>query len=120
MTPRKGGELELLAAILQDRPNLPGALCIGNHDVYDAATAGDPDALRTAGWLCRRCPHTTECPDAIGRPTPRPAAGPAPLPPATGECAYCGATLTSPSPSARYCNRACRQGAYRHRKDQAS
>lgn len=66
---RKGGTEELLAAILQDLPDRHGALCVGQWQVFDAAAAGDTDALRTAGWLCRRCPHTTECPDAIGRGT---------------------------------------------------
>ncbi|WP_182359710.1 hypothetical protein [Tomitella gaofuii] len=65
---RPGGELDLLEQILDGRPNLPDALCIGKHDLYDRARAGDADALRVAGWLCRRCPHRAECPDQTTTP----------------------------------------------------
>lgn len=60
----------LLAAILEDRPHLPGVLCIGRHELYDAALhpegrTDNTTALVAAERLCQHCPHTTACPDSL-------------------------------------------------------
>lgn len=43
---------------------LDHALCAGQWATVDAAMAGDPDALRSASWLCRHCPHAADGPDS--------------------------------------------------------
>lgn len=74
MAPRKRtpepGPVALLAAILDGRPSLPDALCIGRHDLFDAARYRSPGtdqtiALVAAERMCRACPHTTRCPDSL-------------------------------------------------------
>ncbi|NKR31344.1 hypothetical protein GS504_20725 [Rhodococcus hoagii] len=72
MTKRKPAPdwITLLEQILTDRPNLSGALCIGQHELFDAARfpeAGKPTlrARSTAEKLCRSCLHALSCPDTL-------------------------------------------------------
>lgn len=67
---REPGTLSLLAEILDNRPNLPEAKCRTLWDLFDdiadnKATNDDKDYAR---GLCSRCPHLTECPDALTTP----------------------------------------------------
>ncbi|KLO42375.1 hypothetical protein ABW17_12075 [Mycobacterium nebraskense] len=50
---------ELLADVLST-PALPGAACIGSHEVFDAADK-DPGAQAAALRICARCPVITAC-----------------------------------------------------------
>lgn len=52
------GPVELMVKILRERPSLPGARCVGRHELFDGHTAED----RTAALeLCRRCPARAPC-----------------------------------------------------------
>ncbi|MFF0816149.1 hypothetical protein ACFYVR_13500 [Rhodococcus sp. NPDC003318] len=64
------GPVSLLAAILNDCPNLEHAACRRQHRLFDAALHPEPEADATvaqiaAERLCRGCPHTTRCPDSL-------------------------------------------------------
>jgi hypothetical protein len=67
---REPGTVSLLIAILEDRPSLPGAACIGNSQAFDRALhpePGDRQAIThsAAAGICARCPHRTQCPDTL-------------------------------------------------------
>lgn len=74
---REPGALPLLIAVLTDRPNLPGAACIGRHELFDLAV--HPEDRRTASAqarfaaarLCGTCPHTSTCGDSLAAPERR-------------------------------------------------
>lgn len=61
---------EMLAQ-LASVPHLPGARCVGSHDVYDATASADgssPDAIATRDYaraaareLCASCPALASC-----------------------------------------------------------
>ncbi|MGH3547873.1 MAG: hypothetical protein ACRDQU_07110 [Pseudonocardiaceae bacterium] len=60
------GTVKLLSAILAGVRPLPGAKCIGRHELYDEVIREDPD---TAAWrpgaatrLCLGCPARPQCP----------------------------------------------------------
>ncbi|MDI9959063.1 MULTISPECIES: hypothetical protein [unclassified Rhodococcus (in: high G+C Gram-positive bacteria)] len=64
---REPGTVSLLAEILTGRPNLPEARCRTHAELFDALVDGratDEDKNYARG-LCGRCPHLTECPDAL-------------------------------------------------------
>lgn len=72
MTPRKKAALDwvsLLESILADRPSLPGAACIGRHELFDEDQDGSNDDTRhrqaAAEQLCIGCPEAWRCPDRI-------------------------------------------------------
>ncbi|MFA3896163.1 hypothetical protein [Rhodococcus qingshengii] len=64
------GELPLLAEILDGRPNLPEAKCRTHWGLFDDIADGKAtgDDKNYARGLCSRCPHLTECPDALTTP----------------------------------------------------
>lgn len=67
---KEPGTLSLLAEILENRPNLPEAKCRTNWELFDDIADGratDEDKNYAHG-LCGRCPHLTECPDALTAP----------------------------------------------------
>ncbi len=67
---REPGTVSLLAEILTGRPNLPEARCRTHAELFDALVDGratDEDKNYARG-LCGRCPHLTECPDALTAP----------------------------------------------------
>ncbi|WP_137725729.1 hypothetical protein [Prescottella subtropica] len=69
MTKRYDGPIDLLAAILRDRQNLPAALCIGRHQLFDQALHPDPgtpplirhQARQVAETLCSICAERQHC-----------------------------------------------------------
>lgn len=63
------GTLSLLAEILDGRPNLPEARCRTNVELFDMIFDGraSRDDKNYARGLCRRCVHSSECPDALVR-----------------------------------------------------
>lgn len=67
------GAESLLAAIFANRPDLPEAKCRTHWDPFDSIADGKAtdDDKRYARELCSRCPHLTECPDAITAPNER-------------------------------------------------
>ncbi|QIP43662.1 hypothetical protein G9444_6419 [Rhodococcus erythropolis] len=67
---KEPGTLSLLAEILENRPNLPEAKCRTHWDLFDDIAAGKAtnDDKHFARGLCSRCPHLTECPDALTTP----------------------------------------------------
>lgn len=67
---KEPGTLSLLAEILENRPNLPEVKCRTNWELFDDIADGratDEDKNYARG-LCGRCPHLTECPDALTAP----------------------------------------------------
>ena len=70
-TDHDGGPVALLAAILTDLPNRPDAACRSLAPMFDADQLDDEDdtdrqyRLIAAERVCRRCPHTTACPDSL-------------------------------------------------------
>jgi Transcription factor WhiB len=48
--------VEALAAIFRDVPHLPGALCVGKHELFD-----NYDSHYEAARICRRCPARAAC-----------------------------------------------------------
>ncbi|MFG1785681.1 hypothetical protein ACGFIU_24880 [Rhodococcus oryzae] len=66
---REPGVVPLLAAILEHRPNLPDAACIGQHRLFDLLNDTENTirirAQIDAERLCRGCPHTTRCPESL-------------------------------------------------------
>lgn len=67
---KEPGTLSLLAEILENRPNLPEAKCRKHWELFDSIAdhkATDDDKNYARG-LCGRCPHLTECPDALTAP----------------------------------------------------
>ncbi|KAA1248763.1 hypothetical protein F0Q45_18765 [Mycobacterium simiae] len=50
--------VELTAAILRGTPRLPGALCRGRTELFDA---DDEETAACATALCRRCPDKQPC-----------------------------------------------------------
>jgi len=50
--------VELLAQVFRDIPALPGALCVGKHDLFDRF-----DSHYEAARICRRCPVRAACRD---------------------------------------------------------
>lgn len=67
---KEPGTLSLLAEILENRPNLPEARCRTNWELFDGIAEGraTDDDKNYARGLCGRCPHLTECPDALTAP----------------------------------------------------
>jgi hypothetical protein len=67
------GTVALLAAILRDRPSLPGALCAGQAPRFDRKAldgetpANRAERLRVSRWVCQRCPVADACPDPVVR-----------------------------------------------------
>lgn len=50
----------LIAQVIRHAPRLPGALCVGNAELFDGNTEDDRAA---AAALCGRCPSRRECSD---------------------------------------------------------
>ncbi|MGV0720561.1 WhiB family transcriptional regulator [Mycolicibacterium elephantis] len=48
--------VELLAQVFRDVPHLPGALCVGKHDLF-----GHLDSHYEAARICRLCPARAAC-----------------------------------------------------------
>jgi len=76
-TPETSPEVALLAALLRDRPSLPGALCRGQAPRFDAdqldGETEDRHAVRltAARSVCQRCPERLACPAPLVRVPPR-------------------------------------------------
>lgn len=62
--------VSLLAHILENRPNLPAALCVGRHELFDRVLHPEPgttpfeqqEARLGAEALCGACTHRRHCP----------------------------------------------------------
>ncbi|MDF3309886.1 hypothetical protein P3H15_33245 [Rhodococcus sp. T2V] len=70
MTARKNVERDwvaLLETILSERPSLPGAACIGRHELFDEDHDESNDGTRprqaAAEKLCAGCPEAWQCPE---------------------------------------------------------
>jgi hypothetical protein len=51
-----------LLVILVNVPNLHGAGCVGHHNEFDQAAAGDPAAAKAAREIClHQCPALAAC-----------------------------------------------------------
>ena len=65
------GALLLLRAILADLPQLPGAACVGHHELFDLVVGNgaryrrqEQLRRRKAAKVCTRCPVIHRCPCA--------------------------------------------------------
>lgn len=56
-----GSDLLSLSGVLRDVPAMPSAACVGNHDTFDLAVAGDAKAQRQAVAICHGCTERGRC-----------------------------------------------------------
>jgi WhiB family redox-sensing transcriptional regulator len=63
------GSIKLLSGILAGTPRLPGAACIGRHELYDPIAGNGPQFQRAeqirlaeAAQVCAGCPVIQRCP----------------------------------------------------------
>jgi hypothetical protein len=52
---------DLLAAVLGAAPDFHGGACVGHHQDYDRAAAGDPVAIEQTQAWCASCIHLGRC-----------------------------------------------------------
>ena len=58
---RPAGPVPLLERIVADVPRLPGALCVGRPEPFDADRLDDAATAAQALELCDRCPALSAC-----------------------------------------------------------
>jgi hypothetical protein len=64
--PAPAGLIDAITSV----PNMPKALCIPEHKLFDQAVT-DPLAAQLAQQCCRYCPHLTQCRDWVASLAPQ-------------------------------------------------
>jgi hypothetical protein len=69
VNPDPDGVVALIAEIVRGAPNLAGASCVGQHELYDESPGSGPEyqreRIKRAAACCGGCPVQAKCPVVV-------------------------------------------------------